>query len=306
MKNESSLDNLLSKEQWRHAETILEHTEIVILSCLYWWMDQQQIIAEEREIADSLLYIPVQGRIHCRVGSKEAVLGPGEFMMVPEGVRHDARRVESDGDDLFQAYSIHAHAYTMHGHPLFALFSSPFGQLSGMDGWFKQLALLVHLMGKDLQVGQHFGNSLVRSMVLQQLVEGNPLVNVPRADDKRIWTSMLYILKHFADPLSVNNLAQRAGVSPVQFRKLFKRHTGISPQRYIQQTRLRKARALLSTNLQMTIKEVAARTGFSSANYLHAAFKEEYGTTPASCRSVSRETPDRQRAKSPSSVSEPR
>jgi AraC-like DNA-binding protein len=47
---------------------------------------------------------------------------------------------------------------------------------------------------------------------------------------------------------------------------------------------LRKARALLQTNPQATIKEVASQTGFGDPHYLHAVFKQVYGTAPAACR----------------------
>ena len=144
--------------------------------------------------------------------------------------------------------------------------------------------MLTHILGKDQDLGGRFGESLLRSLLVQQLSVHNVLTELPVADDPRVWRARLHVLRHCADPLRVEGLAAKAGISTVQFRKLFKRYTGMPPQRYIQQIRLRKAWALLRTNSTLTVKEVAQQTGFSDAHYLHAAFKDAYGMTPGECR----------------------
>jgi AraC-like DNA-binding protein len=286
MQQESSLPNLVPEDHWAQIEAILQNSEILVLTCLFWWMDIPHVM-KPRTLADSLLYFPVQGRIRCRVGSETAVLGPGDFLMVPEGVEHEAHRVEEPDEEIFKAYSIHAHAYTAQNRPLLGLFRSPLGRLPGPEGWFQQLALLTHMLGKNRETGEAFGEILVRNILLQQLIEGNPLASLPVADDVRVWTAVLHILRHFREPLHVPRLARQAGISEVQLRKLFNRDIGVPPGRYIQQVRLRKARALLQTNPRITVKEVAEQTGFTDAHYFHAVFKQEYGATPGEYRKTS-------------------
>ena len=249
-------------------------------------MDRECVI-QRRTLSDSLLYFPVQGRLWCRVGDKEKVLGPGELLMVPEGVEHEAHREVGD-EEVFEAYSIHAHAYTAQNRPLLSLFTSPFARLPGVEGWFQQLALLTHMLGRDQDVGRRYGEMLVRSLLLQQLAGENPLTELPVADDPRAWTATLYILRHYDETVSVRFLARRAGISTVQFRKLFKQYTGVPPSRYIQEVRLRKAWVLLRTNPQVKVQEVAEQTGFGGAHYLHAAFKKKFGMTPRQCRTMSK------------------
>lgn len=88
---------------------------------------------------------------------------------------------------------------------------------------------------------------------------------------------------HAVEPLEFNPVPVTPGAVE-QFRKLFLRHTGATPKAYIQQLRLRKARALPQTNPQLTVKEAAEQTGFGDPHYLHAVFKQVYGIAPAACR----------------------
>jgi AraC-like DNA-binding protein len=281
MQNSSTLSQLLSTAQRRQAEVLLAGSEIELLSCLFWWMDIAGVIPRRR-LADSLLYVPKTGRMQCRVGDQEQTIGPGECLLVAEGVEHEARLAE--GCSYFEAFALHAHAYTTESLPLFAIFTSPFGRLQPPEAWFEQLEILTHLMGQSRELGRRFGEPWLRSLLLHQLRQGVPLRELPTADDPRMWRAVSRILNGYAGPLSIEELAREAGLSPVQFRKRFGRYTGTSPKEYLQQLRLRKAHALFQSNPELTVKEVAAQVGFHDPNFLHLCFKALYGLTPGECR----------------------
>ncbi len=277
MQEHSALPDLLSGEQWPQVEAILRHSELALISCLFWWMDIRAVIPRRR-LADSLLYVPVTGRLCCRVGDREREIGPGECLLVADGVEHEATLAE--GCNFFEAYSLHFHAFSLHNRPLLDMFASPFGRLEPAAGWFRQLALLCHVLGKDVELGRQYGEWLLRSLLLEQLQHDNPLADPPVADDHRAWNAIYRILAEYAGPLRVEELARMVGVSTVRFRKLFRAATGVSPKQYIVDLRLRKARVLLQTNPRLTVKEVAEQTGFGDPHHLHATFRELYGTTP--------------------------
>ena len=281
MHESSQLPDRFTAAKMQQAETILARSEMELISCLWWRMDIRDVVPRRR-LGDSYLFFPTVGRLWCRIGPREQVIGPGEFMMVAEGVEHEARLAEDC--NYFEAYAIHTHAYTTHGQPLFEVFSTPIGRIEPPAPWFGQLELLTHLMGTTPSLGRMFGEAWLRTLLLMQLAQGNTVQTRPAADDRRLWEAVDHILNHYASPLQVPALARQAGLSDVQFRKRFKQYTGCSPKAYIQQLRLRKARALLQTNPQATIKEVASQTGFGDPHYLHAVFKQVYGTAPAACR----------------------
>ncbi|MBC8102409.1 MAG: AraC family transcriptional regulator [Cytophagales bacterium] len=97
-------------------------------------------------------------------------------------------------------------------------------------------------------------------------------------------------LEHIArEPgVSVHELAQGAGFSPAQFRRIFHTWVGASPQAYVTQCRLEEARRLLIVTDQ-TVDVVAQNVGFESASYFTRLFKQRFGAAPARFRQSARQ-----------------
>ena len=92
--------------------------------------------------------------------------------------------------------------------------------------------------------------------------------------------AMEYLGSHLSDPsLSNRELAERAHISEVYFRKLFKQAYGISPKQYVLDARIRHAKALLTENAT-TVTAVAEACGFSGVYHFCRAFKKATGQTP--------------------------
>lgn len=79
-------------------------------------------------------------------------------------------------------------------------------------------------------------------------------------------------------PLTLPGIAGAAALSPRSMDRLFHAHLGMSAGGYYRQIRLSHARALvLETDL--TLYEIAARTGFSSPSTLARAYRRKFGET---------------------------
>lgn len=90
-----------------------------------------------------------------------------------------------------------------------------------------------------------------------------------------------YLEDHFTDPtLSNTRLAEKAAVSEVYFRRVFKSQYGTSPKQYIQDLRIRNAENLLR-NEYLSITSIAEMSGFSSVYHFSRSFKEVTGYTPS-------------------------
>jgi ABC-type sugar transport system substrate-binding protein/DNA-binding response OmpR family regulator/nitrogen-specific signal transduction histidine kinase len=78
---------------------------------------------------------------------------------------------------------------------------------------------------------------------------------------------------------SVEDLADKLGVSRVQLYRKVKAIIGINISDHINNVKLEKAAELLKSN-EMNISEIAYSLGFTSPNYFSTAFKNKFGISP--------------------------
>lgn len=84
---------------------------------------------------------------------------------------------------------------------------------------------------------------------------------------------------YIPEPLSLEELADRVGLSRRQMERLFASHVGRSPARYYMDLRLQRARHLLFQS-DMPILDIALSSGFVSASHFSKTYKEMYGKSP--------------------------
>ena len=85
---------------------------------------------------------------------------------------------------------------------------------------------------------------------------------------------------HFAERLCLADLATLAAMSPFHLIRLFRRHYGVPPHRYLELVRVEHARRMLQGGA--SISEIAFATGFSDQSHLTRHFKRVLGVTPGS------------------------
>ena len=88
-----------------------------------------------------------------------------------------------------------------------------------------------------------------------------------------------FIEQHYADPLSVADLASVCCFSEYHFMRFFKKYMGESAMEYVRNVRLAKAAELFEQGAQSSL-EVSLSCGFNNLSYFHREFKEKYGMTP--------------------------
>ncbi|MCG3147500.1 MAG: HTH-type transcriptional activator RhaR [Verrucomicrobiae bacterium] len=88
-----------------------------------------------------------------------------------------------------------------------------------------------------------------------------------------------YIEQHFAEPLTVANLARVAHLSETSLFRLFRQILGRSPVDYLIRLRVQKAGQLLRRE-PIRIKEVSEAVGFADSNYFTRQFRKVMGVSP--------------------------
>ncbi|MBM4149750.1 MAG: helix-turn-helix transcriptional regulator, partial [Lentisphaerae bacterium] len=250
--------DLLDDGQRRQIALFFSQSAILPVSSVFWRKRGQEVIPRLR-FTDSLLYAPVRGSIVCQVNGEPVTVGPGRFLMIPDGVEIEGRMAE--GCTYHENFSIHFIAHAAGGKSLFSLFSSVVGVLDNPSFWFGQFRLLTHLLGADPELGRRFGQPLIANLLTQQILAGVSLREIPQADDGRPWNAVTRMLREFPNLPTVRELARKEGLSEVRFRKLFHAQMGKSPKAFMRDLRLNRAQALLQTDPHLTIKEIAERTG---------------------------------------------
>ncbi|MHA6532464.1 response regulator transcription factor [Paenibacillus sp. BAC0078] len=93
-----------------------------------------------------------------------------------------------------------------------------------------------------------------------------------------------YMLEHYGEyGLTLESIAGSLQASPVYLSRLFKQELGESFGTYLTQIRIRKAAQLLHST-ELSILEVAERTGYETQHYFSTAFKKQTGVSPLQFR----------------------
>ncbi|PZQ50151.1 MAG: AraC family transcriptional regulator [Rhodovulum sulfidophilum] len=118
----------------------------------------------------------------------------------------------------------------------------------------------------------------------------------PRSD--RVRRALSHAREHLGDPLTVEELAKAASLSPRQFSRVFREETGQSPAKAVERLRLEAAREMIEDG-RHPMETVARDTGFADRDRMRRAFLRAYGQPPASLRRSLRSTEERARADPP-------
>jgi AraC-like DNA-binding protein len=88
-----------------------------------------------------------------------------------------------------------------------------------------------------------------------------------------------YILKHYNQPIRLQELAEFSGKTPNYISALFKEVTGFTPIEYLHDVRISMAKDMMLSK-GMSIREISEETGFCDQAYFNRVFKKLSGCSP--------------------------
>ncbi len=106
--------------------------------------------------------------------------------------------------------------------------------------------------------------------------------------NKYIEQAVSFIQKHFANNISLNEVAEMCCVTPEHFSRMFKKETSFSFCEYINLLRMQKARTLITQNSGLSVAEISDQCGFNDSNYFSLKFKKMYGISPKKLQSLNK------------------
>ena len=156
--------------------------------------------------------------------------------------------------------------------------------------WFRGAVVKTVGARMDQMVDQHGSERLIGLLSclteLARWEEAQPLTregyspSFTKNTDRRVQQVCQYINTHLTDPaLSHANLAQLVDMNPSAFSRFFKRATGRTVSRYINEMRIGLACRMLVDSHE-SILEICMRTGFNNVSNFNRRFRELRQTTP--------------------------
>ncbi|MFK2915050.1 GlxA family transcriptional regulator [Pseudomonas sp. 3HC3] len=164
------------------------------------------------------------------------------------------------------------------------------GSIWTSAGMTAALDMALGMVEKDL--GNEIARSVAHKMVMHQRRSGgqsqhSELLSLsPRTD--RIQSALDYARVHLSRPLSVEELAQVAHLSPRQFTRVFTAETGQSPAKAIEGLRLEAARLMIEQS-RHSLEVVAKETGFRDRRHMREVFIRGFGVPPQAVRRDARQ-----------------
>lgn len=124
--------------------------------------------------------------------------------------------------------------------------------------------------------------------LMAQLESAPPTVQ----NDQAVQRTLSYMEQHYNEDLTVEFLAEMAGMVRWQYSKLFKVMTGKKPTDYLTELRVQHAKRLLSSSTE-TLREISRQVGFKDEYYFSRRFHQLTGHPPQEYANILRRTRQR-------------
>ena len=119
--------------------------------------------------------------------------------------------------------------------------------------------------------------ALVLTVLARRELIWNPII------PEHLLQTQRHIEDHYADDLTIKELARVAKISPSKLVEEFKKFHSTTPARHVREIRVREAAALL-LHTRKSLDEIAEKTGFVNRFYMSRVFKKITRESPAAYR----------------------
>lgn len=149
------------------------------------------------------------------------------------------------------------------------------------DHALAQRLLKLHRTLEDHQISTLERESLLRCSLARLILgyaDAPPAVAEVKPERRYVSQVRDFIEAHYADDISLPQLAALVNLTPCYLLRLFTKTTGLPPHAYLTYVRLRQAKQLLAHGCP--IAAAAYQTGFADQSHMTKRFKRAFGITP--------------------------
>ena len=249
------------------------------------WHDELEIV------------VITEGKVIVRIAGREIILAAGDGYFANSAVLHAAELRSSTGHQHAMVFSpkvISAPgelAWKTYVEPLLGDLQLPFVRLSASVPWQKEI---LECSEKAWDLGAYdkadypIEVPYLLGKVFADLTRHAEIVKSElhytsryQKDELRIKKALLFIETNYGNAITIEDIADSAGVSVSSCLRLFSSVLGSTPIRYLARYRLQKAAEEFKQKSEKTITETVYSCGFADASYFNRCFRKEYGMTPS-------------------------
>jgi AraC family transcriptional activator of pobA len=249
-----------------------------------------------------LIYFERGGGRH-RIGPQGWEVSAGDLFLVAPGEVHDAGELEG-AEGWVVGFSADAIALedgaspflSWRTNPLLYPFVRPAGGQVGRftvperdrPRWYTRL----RAMDSELRAREPGYQEAVRAYLTLLLVDVGRLAQEVaghlRIQEHPVLAEVFeFIGDHYAEPVSLADVAAAVRLSPGYLTTLVRRRTGRTVLEWIAERRMAEARRLLAETDE-TVEHVAGMVGYNDPTYFVRSFRRAHGTTPQAWRNANR------------------
>ena len=240
------------------------------------------------------IVIPMQNAYKYIVGGKKYELNMGDILFIPPDILHEIE-CDYEGSRFIYLFNID--------------FVKNFFDYSGFEEFLKEPRLINATNNPEAypKIYEHFmemndlyflyDNMLMEMSIYSHLLAifGTLSLNMSKTepvcimDDKeretyiKFKSLIQYVNTHYMDDLTLDYAATFVGFSKFHFSRLFKEYTDTTFYDYLTQRRIQAARNLLD-NDNLSITEIAFKTGFNNLTTFCRSFQKQMGMSPTGFR----------------------
>jgi len=110
-----------------------------------------------------------------------------------------------------------------------------------------------------------------------------PAPTLTEAQQAQVQQGVRYLTAHYAEPVSLLELAEQVSLHPSAFCRRFRALVGMPPMKYLEQLRMAEAERLL-LNTDLHVQEIARRVGYPDPYHFSRVFRRSKGHSPSAYR----------------------
>lgn len=235
-----------------------------------------------------------------QVGGEHILLRAGDSIFVNGNILHGIRQLEGDIPEpmpniVFSSGVVASEISAIHQkyvNPILTCDSLPYIVFGGDKREHKEICSLISEIYKAMHTRPECYEMAVQrklGLIIEYIFKNLP--SFPKAESTRIQITaqvriqkmLSYIYEHYAEDLTLADIAAAANISRSEAGRCFNSYMGCSPIDMLIKHRLSVGQRLLDET-DLSLQAVAFECGFNSAAYFSRQFKKNYGYAPRSRR----------------------